>query len=204
MSKKVDWLSEFDRIGARKTGEIWKMASGKYSGVNFDMWRLYENPDMYSRACNALLRKSGFRIVQSPDTWIIGPERDGIAMALELARQSGTHAAFTSKTMFSGAALKEFKLLDKARVLLVTDVITTGSSLVKVAAAIQQSGGTIVRKVLTFVNRSNLKKLCLFPHADQKCNHHEFDIISLVEVNEPGWSCMHEAMQHSRSRGEFV
>ncbi len=183
--ENISWKTRLHRIGARKQGRVWKMASGRYSDVEYDVWRLYQRPELYSMACRDLLKKACIGKLE-PVTWFIGLERDGIALALELARQTGASAGFATKKGAS-AELVDFSLPKNASVFLVVDVHTAGTTFVKIREAIEKYNGHIANPLLAIVNRSGHSTVCLWPNEYPQGYFHDQKIVALVETNEPGW-----------------
>ena len=185
-SKKIDWLAEFDRIGVRQVGQVFKMASGKYSDVKYDIDYLFRDPDLYYRACRDLLKKAS-RTVVPRNTWIIAPERGGISFAFELARQSGARAGYTVKKDSRFELAPCFRPAQHEQVILGDDVITTGGSVKKTYDTIRLQGSMLFGPILCFVNRSTFPLLCMNPEAGPCPYYYDVEIVSLVETNEPGW-----------------
>jgi len=183
--KGTDWLKVFTDIGARKQGPVWKLASGMYSDIEYDMWRVYERGKLYSRACRDLLQKASIGRL-SPAIWFVGLERDGIALALELSRQTGASAGFATKRK-GGAELSDFTFPSGTDVYLVVDVHSAGTTFVRTREAVEQRGGNVLDPVLAIVNRSGTDRVCLWPNTRPTGYFHDRHIVSLVETNEPGW-----------------
>lgn len=184
--KQIDWRAKFDEIGARRTDNVWRFASGRYSDVKYDMDYLFRDPDLYSRACKDLLKKAGLRTAPR-DFCFVFPERGGIPMSFELARQSGARAGYSIKKGSKFELEACFKPDQRHTVCLGDDVITTGGSIVKTREAIGSPGPLYHHKVLAFVNRTGNKVMDLIPQS-RPVYFHLYEIISLLETNEPTWS----------------
>lgn len=184
--RRIDWAKKFKEIGVRKQGRVWRMVSGKYSDVEYDMWRLFENPNLYSMACRDLLKKAG-RSVAPKNRWIIAPERGGVPFAFELARQSGARAGFTIKKQGSFELAHCFKPQRHDEIVLGDDVITTGGSVVKTDRAVRPCGPLILGPILAFVNRSGRRTLSLGRNDGPSSYFYDVAIVALMETDETGW-----------------
>lgn len=188
LQRKTDWEIEFKSRGVRREGEF-TFYSGRKSNVKYDFDYLYKIPSMYSNACQDLLEKARLKI-EPENTIFVGPERGGISIAYELARQCGAKAAYTRKTTFSFELDECFRPDSGNVIVLCDDVLTTGKSFTQSCTAIGRFGARVsfCEKTLVFVNRSGFGKVCLWPHAHPQAHSHNRDIIALVETNEPGWA----------------
>lgn len=186
--KEADWAAEFERLGIRRHGEF-TFYSGRKSNVKYDFDYLYKIPSMHSRACHDLLKKSQLEI-EPENTLFVGPERGGISIAYELARQCGAKSAYTRKRTFCFELDECFRPDPGNVVVLCDDVLTTGKSFAQSCTAIERFGVPVsfCEKTLVFVNRSGFGKVCLWPHAHPQTYLHNRDIVALVETNEPGWA----------------
>ncbi len=113
------------------------LTSGRHSDVYFEKFRILEQPAVLSTLCSELcVRFSDIRF-----DFVAGPTTGGIIIAFEIARQLGLSAIYVEsehgvKTLRRGRTIPE-----GARVMIVDDVLTTGTSLVETRQAIETAGG---------------------------------------------------------------
>lgn len=116
------------------------LTSGRRSDVYFEKFRVLEQPHVLSTLCAEVAehyKDLEFDVVAGPTT-------GGIIIAFEVGRQMGKPAVYVEtengvKTLRRGKTLPE-----GCRVLIVDDVLTTGTSLVETKAAIEAAGGEVV------------------------------------------------------------
>jgi len=75
---------------------------------------------------------------------VAGPTTGGIILAYEVARQLGVRGIFAEKEGNTRAFRRGFGISSGERVLIVDDILTTGSSMVEVMAAVTRQGGIII------------------------------------------------------------
>lgn len=115
------------------------LTSGRHSDVYFEKFRVLERPDVLSALCAevaAHYTSAGIDLV-------VGPTTGGIIIAFEVARQMGLPSAYVEtengvKTFRRGKTLPA-----GAKVLIVDDVLTTGTSLVETQQAVEKAGATV-------------------------------------------------------------
>lgn len=113
------------------------LTSGRHSDVYVEKFRILEQPSVLSTLCVAIadqVRGLGIDLVAGPTT-------GGIIIAFEVARQLGCPAIYIEtengvKTLRRGAQVPA-----RARVLVVDDVLTTGTSIREVIGVIDNAGG---------------------------------------------------------------
>jgi orotate phosphoribosyltransferase len=116
------------------------LTSGRHSDVYFEKFRVLERPDVLSALCSEIANHFKHETID----FVAGPTTGGIIIAFEVARQMRKPAIYVEtengvKTLRRGKTLPE-----GARVLLVDDVLTTGTSLVEATRAIESAGGKTV------------------------------------------------------------
>jgi len=121
-----------ERIGAILHGHF-LLTSGRHSAVYFEKFRLLERPDLLTEAVGAMLEP--FRTV--PIEGVVGPTLGGVLVAYEAARQLGVRAFYAEREgegrVFRRDGIPEAGM----RLLIVDDVLTTGSSIREVLALLQ-------------------------------------------------------------------
>ncbi len=110
-------------------------------------------PDYTARLCGMIadhFRKQKIQLVAGPTT-------GGIILAFEVARQLGVRGIFAEKEGAQDRAFRRgFTVNPGERVLIVDDILTTGSSIGEVMAAAKRLGGEIVG-IGVLVDRSEQK-----------------------------------------------
>jgi orotate phosphoribosyltransferase len=185
----VGWENELMRIGA-----LWShdgnparphslLTSGKHSAGFCNCEIIKEDPVLLADACEDLVEQvAGLELIFPVDR-VIGPAMGAITIAHEVAEhtsryfQSSCRSGFVEKDPCDPTRmiLSRTTLRPGECVLLVEDVLTTGGSVERAAAAIEQAGGEVMPVVLVLVNRSRLQYVG------------ERAIISLVDRPIPAW-----------------
>lgn len=114
------------------------LTSGRHSDIYFEKFRILEQPEVLSALCAEI---AGQYRGQGID-FVAGPTTGGIIIAFEVARQLGLPAVYV-ETENGKKTLRRGKTLPAgARVLIVDDVLTTGTSLFETKMAIEEAGAT--------------------------------------------------------------
>ena len=115
------------------------LTSGRHSDTYFEKFRVLERPDVLSALCTEIAG----RFASEPIEYVAGPTTGGIIIAFEVARQMALPAVYVENEE-GRKTLRRGKTLPRgARVLVVDDVLTTGTSLVETRQAIEASGGEV-------------------------------------------------------------
>jgi len=85
---------------------------------------------------------------------VVAPAVGGIIVAYEVARQLGTRAMFMEREQGAMVLRRGFRIKEGEAVLIVEDVITTGSSVIEVGEAVVAAGGRVIGYA-SIVNRSS-------------------------------------------------
>jgi orotate phosphoribosyltransferase len=130
----------FHQSGAILKGHF-LLASGLHSPIYWEKFRVLQYPNYTEQLCRLIadhFREQRIQIVAGPTT-------GGIILAFETARQLGVRGIFAEKTGPTERAFRrDFILNPGEQVLIVDDVLTTGSSIREVMAAVNKQGGTII------------------------------------------------------------
>ncbi len=134
----VDLKQLLEHSGAILKGHF-ILTSGRHSDCYFEKFRILEQPHVLSALCGEIAR----HYEASKLDMVAGPTTGGIIIAFEVARQMGLPAVYIetedgSKTLRRGKTLPA-----KANVLIVDDVLTTGTSLIESRQAIEEAGGEV-------------------------------------------------------------
>lgn len=133
------------------------LTSGRRSDVYFEKFRVLERPDVLSALCKEIAdHYEGTEI-----DFVAGPTTGGIIIAFEVGRQMGLPAVYVEteegkKTLRRGKTIPE-----GSKVLIVDDVLTTGTSLIETRDAILAARGNPVAYAV-LINRAQ-KDLDLVP-----------------------------------------
>jgi orotate phosphoribosyltransferase len=124
--------------------------SGRHGRQFLQAARVLQYPESTEKLCAAMAQEFSEEQIDL----VIGPATGGILLAYETARHLKCRAAFTEKDGKGGMALKRgFSLKQGERVLVVEDIVTTGGSVAKTIAHLQERGATVVG-VSVLIDRS--------------------------------------------------
>ena len=132
-------LGRLREVGALLEGH-YHLTSGKHSPVFIQCSQVLQFPVDAAKLGAAL--GSVFRA--SEVSVVVGPAMGGVILAHEVARALGARSAFTEKRNGLQVFRRGFQLLPEDRVLIVEDVLTTGGSVLRSAAAVRATGATLV------------------------------------------------------------
>ncbi|MBI4180481.1 MAG: orotate phosphoribosyltransferase [Chloroflexi bacterium] len=130
----------FEKSGAILKGHF-LLASGLHSPVYWEKFQVLQFPNYTEQLCRLITSHFFKQKIQV----VAGPTTGGIILAFEVARQLGVRGIFAEKVGTSGRAFRRgFSIKPGERVLIVDDILTTGSSIREVVAAVMAQGGVIV------------------------------------------------------------
>jgi len=148
--KNIDEI--FKKSGAILEGHF-LLTSGRHSPVYWEKFKVLQFPDYTEQLCGMIadhFRKQKIQVVAGPTT-------GGIILAFEVARQLGVRGIFAEKESEKERAFRRgFTVNPGERVLVVDDILTTGSSISEVMATVKRLGGEIVG-IGVLVDRSEQK-----------------------------------------------
>jgi len=140
----------------RKSGALLKghflLASGLHSPVYWEKFRVLQFPDYTEQLCQMIANHFQKQEIQV----VAGPTMGGIILAFEVAKQLGVRGIFAEKEGNERAFRRGFNIDPGERVLIVDDILTTGSSIGEVIAAVNKLGGKIIG-IGVLVDRSEQK-----------------------------------------------
>lgn len=129
----------FQQSGALLKGHF-LLASGLHSPVYWEKFRVLQFPNYTEQLCRMIaghFRKQGIQVVAGPTT-------GGIILAFEVARQLGVRGIFAEKEGAERAFRRGFNIDPGEQVLIVDDILTTGSSIREVMTAVNKLDGKII------------------------------------------------------------
>jgi orotate phosphoribosyltransferase len=130
----------FQESGAILKGHF-LLTSGRHSLVYWEKFKVLQSPNYTEQLCRMIadhFRKQNIEVVAGPTT-------GGIILAFEVARQLGVRGIFAEKEGADERTFRRgFTINLGERVLIVDDILTTGSSIRQVMAAVQRLGGIII------------------------------------------------------------
>jgi len=142
----------FEKSGAILKGHF-LLASGLHSPVYWEKFRVLQFPRYTEQLCRMIASHFQKQKIQV----VAGPTTGGIILAFEVARQLGVRGIFAEKEGAQDRAFRRgFSINPGERVLIVDDILTTGSSIRQVMAAATRQGGIIIG-IGVLVDRSEQK-----------------------------------------------
>ena len=138
----------FQKSGALLKGHF-LLTSGQHSPVYWEKFRVLQFPNYTEQLCRMIadhFRKQDIQVVAGPTT-------GGIILAFEVARQLGVRGIFAEKEGEERTFRRGFNIRPGERVLIVDDILTTGSSIREVIAAVNKLGGNLIG-IGVLVNRA--------------------------------------------------
>ncbi|MBM4447957.1 MAG: orotate phosphoribosyltransferase [Chloroflexi bacterium] len=135
--------SETEEI-LQKSGALLKghflLTSGLHSPAYWEKFRILQFPGYTEQLCRMIADHFRHQRVQV----VAGPTTGGIILAYEVARQLGVRGIFAEKEGTERSFRRGFNIDAGERVLIVDDILTTGSSIREVIAAVKKLGGNII------------------------------------------------------------
>lgn len=141
----------FKKSGALLNGHF-LLTSGLHSPVYWEKFRVLQFPGYTEQLCQMIadhFRKQDIQVVAGPTT-------GGIILAFEVARLLGVRGIFAEKEGAERSFRRGFDISPGERVLIVDDILTTGSSIREVMAAVTRLKGKIIG-IGVLVDRSEEK-----------------------------------------------
>jgi orotate phosphoribosyltransferase len=129
------------------------LTSGLHSPVYWEKFRVLQYPHHTEKLCRLIaehFKKDNVQVVAGPTT-------GGIILAFEVARQLGVKGIFAEKEGETRAFRRGFTIEPGDRVLIVDDILTTGSSIIEVMEAVEKLRGIIVG-IGVLVDRAEQKR----------------------------------------------
>ena len=136
MSREVEGI--FREAGAILEGHF-ELASGLHSATYWEKFRVLSYPHYTERLCKLITQRfegAGVEVVA-------GPTLGGMIIAFEVARQLGLRSIYAEREGQGRDFRRGFSINPGERVLVVDDVLTTGTSILEVIKAVKRHGGEI-------------------------------------------------------------
>ncbi len=144
-----DVMKLFTDSGALLHGHF-KLTSGRHSDVYYEKFTLLKNPAICTQICKAMAEK----FAPAKPTVVVGPTTGGIIIAYDVARYMGIESIYAEAGDSGGRVFKRgFSLEPGQRVVIVDDVLTTGTSVHEVIELVKTYQANIVG-VGVFLDRS--------------------------------------------------
>ncbi|MGB9741588.1 MAG: orotate phosphoribosyltransferase [candidate division WOR-3 bacterium] len=125
------------------------LTSGLHSDRYFEKFRILEQP----RLCERFARVIADHYRATPITLVCGPTTGGVIVAYEVARQLGCRCIIAEQSETGRKIGRGFRVGAEDTVLIVDDVLTTGSSINETIDAVRATGARIVG-IGVFIDRS--------------------------------------------------
>lgn len=136
----MDGVEEiFLKSGALLKGHF-QLTSGRHSPVYWEKFLVMQFPRLTEQLCGMIAGHFRDRDVQA----VAGPTTGGIILAHEVGCQMGTRSLYAEKEGGARVFRRGFNIDPGERVLVVDDILTTGSSVREVMAAVTGRGGRVI------------------------------------------------------------
>jgi len=126
-------LKVFRAAGAYLDGHF-LLTSGRHSNAYVEKFQVLQHPEHCAALCKAIA--DAFRDLK-PDV-VVGPAVGGILLAYETARALGVRGIFLEREEGKLTLRRGFEIGPQERVLIVEDVVTTGTSVFEVLEALKK------------------------------------------------------------------
>ena len=140
----MDYKKLLEEAGALLEGHF-LLTSGLHSDKYIEKMRILENPAL----SEPFLEKMG---ELSPEAdWFVGPTLGGAIIAFELARRKGKRSAFAERTKEGRILKRGFSIEETDKIVIVDDILTTGSSIIDTIRAINKGN---ITGIVVMIDRS--------------------------------------------------
>ncbi len=179
-----DILNVFLESGALLHGHF-KLTSGKHSDIYYEKFMILKRP----RVCEKVCVEMAERFKNDGVELVVGPTTGGMLIAYEVARRLGVDSIYAEPAEAGKGRIfkRGFDILPQTRVLIVDDVLTTGTSVFEVIDLVKKYDAAIAGIGL-FLDRSGGKvkfDYPLIPLATVVANAWEPDLCPLCKRGEP-------------------
>ena len=132
-------LEIFKMAGAIKEGHF-LLASGLHSPVYWKKFRILQHPHFTEKLCRLIAQHFKGQKIDV----VAGPTTGGIILAFETARQLGARSIFAEKEGEVRIFRRDFEIAPGEHILIVDDILTTGSSLRETISAVAKLRGIAI------------------------------------------------------------
>jgi orotate phosphoribosyltransferase len=132
-------LDIFKQAGAVLEGHF-LLTSGLHSPLYWEKFRVLQYPQYTEKLCKIIAGHFRGEKIEV----VAGPTTGGVILAYETARQLGARGIFAERDERGRAFKRGFSITAGERVLIVDDILTTGSSLRETVAAVNELRGKIL------------------------------------------------------------
>jgi orotate phosphoribosyltransferase len=129
----------FREAGAILEGHF-LLSSGLHSPIYWEKFRILQYPHYTEQLCHMIVEHFQRQRIQV----VAGPTMGGIILAYEVARQLGVQCIFAEHEGEWRAFKRGSSITPGDRILVVDDILTTGSSIQQVMAEVRRYGGEVV------------------------------------------------------------
>jgi orotate phosphoribosyltransferase len=140
----MDYKKLLEDAGALLEGHF-LLRSGLHSDKYIEKMRILENPALMEPFLDKM------KDLTPLTDWFIGPTLGGAIIAYELARMKGKKSAFAERRETGRELKREFTIENTDKIVIVDDVLTTGSSIKETIKAIDK--GKII-DIVVMIDRS--------------------------------------------------
>ena len=163
-------IESLKKCGAFKTGEF-TLTSGKKSNFYVDIKKASTDPKILREIAKCMAK------YLKGEEKIAGMELGAVPLAVALSLETELPYLIIRKTSRNHGTAKHIEgdLKKEEKIILVEDVTTTGSSLLRAAKIIRQEGGR-VKRALVVVDREE--------SASELLKEHGLELVPLVRVSE--------------------
>jgi orotate phosphoribosyltransferase len=147
-------LKEFRDAEALLEGHF-LLSSGRHSDKYLQCARVMMDPARAARLCRALTKKVIGEIPKAIDL-VVSPAMGGVIVGYEMARQLKVPSVFFERVDGEFQLRRGFEIPNRAKCLMVEDIVTTGLSSRECIKAIRDQGG-VVAGAACLIDRSNGK-----------------------------------------------
>jgi orotate phosphoribosyltransferase len=134
-----DVLEVFKKAGAIREGHF-LLTSGLHSPVYWEKFRILQHPHYTEKLCRLIAKHFKKQRIDV----VAGPTTGGIILAFETARQLGVRSIFAEKEGEVRLFRRDFEIVRGEHVLVVDDILTTGSSLRETIGAVDRLEGIVI------------------------------------------------------------
>jgi len=132
-------LEIFKTAGAIKEGHF-LLASGLHSPVYWEKFHILQHPHLTEQLCRLIAQHFQGQKIDV----VAGPTTGGIILAFETARQLRARSIFAEKEGKLRVFRRGFEIAPGEHILVVDDILTTGSSLRETITAVDNLGGVVI------------------------------------------------------------